>query len=63
MLLNEHAARTVTLDTCRALQLHLKPRRSEVSRSVILWRGSRADLRLVGRGTRYLFHGKGLSLV
>ena len=47
MHLNEHAARNVTLDTCHALQLHLEPRRSEVSRSVIIWRGSRADFRLV----------------
>ena len=49
MQLNEHAARNVTLDTCHALQLHLEPRRSEVSRSVIIWRGGRADFRLVGR--------------
>ena len=49
MLLNEHAARNVTLDTCHALQLHLEPRRNEVSRNVIIWRGSRADFRLVRR--------------
>ena len=49
MPLNEHAARNVTIDTCHALQFHLEPRPSEVSRSVIIWRGSRADFRLVGR--------------
>ncbi len=49
MHLNEHAARNVTLDTCHALQFHLEPRRNEVSRSVIIWRGSRADFRLVER--------------
>ena len=49
MHLNEHAARNVTLDTCHALQFHLAPHRNEVSRSVIIWQGSRADLRLVGR--------------
>ena len=47
--LNEHAARNVTSATCHALQFHLQPRRNEVSRSVIIWRGSRADFRLVGR--------------
>ena len=46
---NEHAVRNVTLDTCHGLQFHLEPRRSEVSRSVIIWRGSQADFRLVGR--------------
>ena len=49
MHLNEHAARNVTLDTCHALQFHLTPHENEVSRGVIIWRGSRADLRLVGR--------------
>ena len=49
MHLNEHAARNVTPDTCHALQLHLEPRRNEVSRNVIIWRGSRADFRLIGR--------------
>ena len=49
MHLNPHAAQNVTLDTCHALQFHLEPRRNEVSRSVIIWRGSRADFRLVGR--------------
>ena len=28
MLLNEHASRNVTVDTCHALQLHLEPRRN-----------------------------------
>ena len=36
MHVNEHAARNVTIDTCHALQLHLEPRPSEVSRSVII---------------------------
>ena len=49
MPLNEHAARNVTLDTCHALRFHLEPRRNEVSRSVIIWRGSRVDFRLIGR--------------
>ena len=49
MHLTEHAARNVTLDTCHALQLHLAPHPNEFSRSVIIWRGSRADFRLVGR--------------
>jgi hypothetical protein len=49
MHLNEHAARNATLDTCHALQIHLAPHDNEVSRSVIIWRGSRADFRLVGR--------------
>lgn len=44
MLLNEHAARNVTLDTCHALQLHLKPRRNEVSHSVIIWRGGLTEI-------------------
>ena len=44
MHLNEHAARNVTLDTCHALQLHLEPRRSEVSRSVMIGRGGLTEI-------------------
>ena len=43
MHLNQQPARNVTLDTCRALQFHLQARPNEASRSVIIWRGSRAD--------------------
>lgn len=49
MHLNEHAARNVTIDTCHALLFHLAPHPNEFSRNVIIWRGSRADFRLVGR--------------
>jgi hypothetical protein len=49
MHLNEQAARNVTLATCHALLFHLAPHENEVSRSVIIWRGSRADFRLVRR--------------
>ena len=49
MHLNEHAARNVTLDPCHALRFHPQPRRNEVSRSVIVWQGSRVDFQLVGR--------------
>lgn len=49
MHLNEQTARNVTIDTCHAMQFHLVPRRNEFSRSVIIWRDSRADFRLVGR--------------
>ena len=48
-IFNPEAARNVTPSTCHALQFHLEPRPNEVSRSVIIWRGSRADFRLVGR--------------
>ena len=48
-LLREQAARNVSLDTCHALQFHLTPHENEVSRGVIIWRGSRADFRLVRR--------------
>ena len=71
MHLNPHAARNVTLDTCHALQFHLAPHVNEVSRSVIIWRGSRADYRLVGRerlrdvrpGDEVIFQGQAERVV
>ena len=71
MHLNPHAARNVTLDSCHALQLHLEPRRNEVSRRVIIWRGGRADFRLVGRerlrdvraGDEVIFQGRSERVV